>query len=151
MFLVKRTDSSNPEFIALVKKLDADLAQRDGEDHSFYSQFNSIENLNQAVLVYDEDELAGCGAMKAFDDNSMEIKRMYTLPAKRGKGIASKVLYELENWARELSYSRCVLETGKRQPEAIALYKKHNYTPIPNYGQYRGIQNSCCFEKILNR
>jgi len=74
---------------------------------------------------------------------------MYTLPGSRGKGIASQVLAELERWAAELSYEKCLLETGKRQPEAIALYKKRGYRLIPNYGQYAGVENSVCFEKIL--
>ncbi len=58
---------------------------------------------------------------------------------------------ELEVWATELSYEKCVLETGKRQQEAIALYTKNGYKRIPNYGQYTGVENSLCFEKILNK
>ena len=81
----------------------------------------------------------------------MEVKRMYTLPGYRGKGYASKILAELENWAAEMSYGKCVLETGKKQPEAIQLYTRNNYTIIPNYGQYAGIENSVCFEKILTQ
>jgi GNAT superfamily N-acetyltransferase len=79
----------------------------------------------------------------------MEIKRMYTLPECRGKGIATKVLIELEKWANELSYEKCILETGKKQPEAIALYKKNGYKLIPNYGQYAEMENSVCFEKEI--
>ena len=79
----------------------------------------------------------------------MEIKRMYTSPESRGKGIASSVLSELEGWASELSYEKCILETGKKQPEAIGLYEKNGYKTIPNYGQYAGIENSLCFEKHL--
>jgi putative acetyltransferase len=59
------------------------------------------------------------------------------------------VLSELESWAAELGYPKCVLETGKRQPEAIALYEKQGYQRIPNYGQYIGVENSVCFEKVL--
>jgi GNAT superfamily N-acetyltransferase len=75
---------------------------------------------------------------------------MYTLPAYRGKGIATTVLTELEQWAAELSFSKCILETGKRQPEAIRLYQKNRYIQIPNYGQYKDDDNSVCFEKILS-
>jgi GNAT superfamily N-acetyltransferase len=74
---------------------------------------------------------------------------MYTLPESRGKGIASKVLTELETWAAELSYEKCILETGKKQPEAIGLYKKNGYKIIPNYGQYAEVENSVCFEKHI--
>jgi GNAT superfamily N-acetyltransferase len=79
----------------------------------------------------------------------MEIKRMYTLPESRGRGIAAKVLSDLENWTKELSFERCILETGKKQPEAIALYKKNGYKLIPNYGQYAEVENSLCFKKEL--
>jgi len=74
---------------------------------------------------------------------------MFTLPECRGKGIATKLLNELEKWTIELGYEKCILETGKRQPEAIALYKKNGYKSIPNYGQYTGMDNSVCFEKEM--
>ena len=151
MIKLIRTDSDNQDFIFLVKHLDADLAKRDGDDHSFYSQFNKIDKIKHAVVAYDNDQPVGCGAIKEFSVNSMEVKRMYTAPDGRGKGIATEVLTELEKWAGELSYEKCVLETGKRQPEAIKLYTKNGYNITPNYGQYIGIDNSVCFEKILNQ
>ena len=142
-----RTDSDNPDFIELVKCLDADLAERDGIDHLFYAQFNKIDKINCVVVAYENGKPTGCGALKEYTPRSMEIKRMYTSPTSRGKGIATKVLTELEIWAAELSYQMCILETGKRQPEAIELYKKNGYLRIPNYGQYAEIENSVCFEK----
>ena len=75
---------------------------------------------------------------------------MFTLPEKRGKGLASKILNELEVWSKELGYEKIVLETGKRQTEAVALYNKCGYKIVPNYGQYIGVANSVCFEKILD-
>jgi putative acetyltransferase len=80
----------------------------------------------------------------------MEIKRMFVNPELRGKGIATKVPIELENWVRELNFSKCILETGKRQPEAIRLYQKNGYEIIPNFGQYKNVGSSVCFEKIIN-
>jgi len=148
-FIIKRTDSDNPDFIKLVKYLDADLAEKDGSDHAFYSQYNKIDKIKHAVVLYKNDIAIGCGAMKELAENTMEVKRMYTVTESRGKGIATNILRELENWAAELSYKKCVLETGKRQPEAIALYKKNGYKIISNYGQYVGIENSVCFEKAL--
>ena len=132
-----------------MKKLDADLAIRDGDDHTFYSQFNKVDKIKHTVVAFENDQPVGCGAIKEYDQNTMEVKRMYTSPEGRGKGIASSVLSELEKWTSELSYKKCVLETGKRQPEAISFYKKNHYQIIPNYGQYIGIENSVCFEKNL--
>jgi len=79
----------------------------------------------------------------------MEIKRMYAMPDSRGKGIATKVLTELERWAREMNSEKCILETGKRQPEAIRLYEKNGYKLIQNYDQYVGLENSVCFGKMI--
>lgn len=145
-----RTDSSNTDFVMLVRLLDADLAQRDGDEHAFYHQFNQIDHIKHAIVTYENGKPNGCGAMKEYTPDAMEIKRMYALPQFRGQGIATRVLAELESWAAELGYKRCILETGKKQPEAIALYKKSHYTQIKNYGQYIGIENSVCFEKKLN-
>jgi len=150
MIQLLRTDSENKDFIELVRKLDADLAERDGKDHSFYAQFNKIDRIKYAVVAYENEKPVGCGAMKQYDAVSMEIKRMYVIPESRGKGIASNILSALENWASELSFTGCLLETGKRQPEAIQLYMKHGYKPVENYGQYIGVENSVCFKKGLS-
>lgn len=147
---VIRTHSDHPDFIALVKLLDAELAERDGEDHSFYAQFNKIDKIRHVVVAYAAAQAVACGAIKSFSADAMEVKRMYVLPAYRKKGIAAMILTELEAWASELSYSKCILETGKRQPEAIALYLKQGYINIPNYGQYAGVENSVCFQKIIS-
>lgn len=149
MIKILRTDSNNQDFIKLVKYLDTDLATRDGADHSFYAQFNKVGNIKHVALAYEDNRPVACGAIKKFAPAIMEIKRMYTLPEMRGKGIATKILKELEVWTRELACEKCVLETGKRQPEAIMLYKKNGYNSTPNYGQYSKMENSLCFEKEL--
>jgi GNAT superfamily N-acetyltransferase len=144
-----KTDSDNHDFIELVKYLDAELADRDGADHSFYAQFNKINKIKHVIVAYENNTPLACGAIKEYNASAVEVKRMYVSPKRRGKGIAAEVLFALESWAKELSYAKCVLETGKRQPEAIRLYEKCGYTQIPNYGQYIGVENSVCFEKKL--
>ncbi len=150
MIKIVRTNSENVDFIELVKYLDADLAERDGEDHAYYDQFNKLDRVKHAVVLYDNYKPIGCGAIKEYEPHVMEIKRMYTLPESRGKGFANKILSELEKWSSELHYEKCILETGKKQPEAIQLYIKNGYNIISNYGQYSHIENSLCFEKKLN-
>lgn len=149
MIQLIRTDSKNSDFMALVSALDADLAKRDGDEHSFYNQFNKTDAIRFVVVAYENEKPLGCGAIKAFSPGAMEVKRMYVTPESRGKGIATKILTELENWAGEMHIGKCILETGKRQPEAIQLYTRNGYKIIPNYGQYAGIENSVCFEKEL--
>lgn len=149
MINITRTDSDDPDFKDMVKLLDAELAERDGADHGFYSQFNKIDKIRHAVVCYEDSKPIGCGAIKAFSEEATEVKRMYVSPQGRNKGIASRILNELEAWASEMGYLKCVLETGKRQPEAIALYEKNGYIRTENYGQYVGVENSVCFEKPL--
>lgn len=151
MISIVRTNSESADFVGLVRHLDMELAERDGKDHSFYAQFNKIDMIKHVVVAYEDDQPVACGAIKEYEKGTMEVKRMFTLPASRGKGIAARVLSELENWAAELNYTKCVLETGKKQPEAIRLYEKSGYKLIPNYGQYAGVENSVCFEKILKK
>ena len=147
---LQRTNSKNPDFIKLVAQLDSDLGERDGDDHAFYHQFNSIDHLNHAIVLYVDEIPVGCGAIKTIDKGTMEVKRMYVPPKERGKRYATRVLEALELWALELGNSKCILETGKRQPEAIALYEKNAYKRISNYGPYQGIENSVCFEKNVS-
>jgi GNAT superfamily N-acetyltransferase len=144
-----RTNSDNKDFIDLVKLLDAELAEIDGEEHVFYAQLNKTDTLKHVVVAYENEKPISCGAIREHSSTMMEVKRMYTLPGYRGKGLATKVLNELEKWASELSYQKCILETGWRQPDAIRLYEKNGYSRIPNYGKYAGIVNSVCFEKEI--
>jgi GNAT superfamily N-acetyltransferase len=150
MYRLQRTDSDDHDFQALVRELDKDLAIRNGEDHSFFAQFNKITAIKHVVLAFENEQVVGCGAIKEYDAETMEVKRMFVPLEKRGKGIASSVLKELEHWAKELGYQTCVLETGRKQPEAIAVYKKNNYRIIQNYGQYANVESSVCFEKHIS-
>lgn len=143
-----RTHSENQDFIQLVKMLDEYLAYVDGEDHAFYDQFNKIDALKHCIVLFEEENPVGCGALKCYDDETAEIKRMFVIPEFRGKGYASAILSELEKWAKELQFKKVILETGTVQKEAIKLYSK-TYQQIENYGQYKGVETSICFSKEL--
>jgi putative acetyltransferase len=126
-----RTNSDNADFRELVALLDADLAIR------------------HVVVAYEGETAVGCGAFKEYERGAAEIKRMFVRENVRGRGIAKLILGELEAWAKESDYTECVLETGLKQPEAIALYRKGGYEIIPNYGQYAGVENSVCMKKLI--
>lgn len=149
MISLLRTTSAHPDFIDLVTYLDAYLAIVDGVEHSFYAQFNKIDTLKNVVVAFKDGIAVGCGAFKPFEHDKVEMKRMFVKEEARGNKIASMVLNELETWAIELGIHHFVLETGIRQEAAIALYHQAGYQTIPNYGQYAGIENSICFEKII--
>jgi len=147
---LKRTTSADTDFRDLVAMLDEDLVIRDGQDHSFFAQFNSIDSIGHVVVAYVENIPAGCGAVKKFQPDTMEVKRMFVKPVFRRKGVAREILAELERWTAELGFANCILETGKRQPEAIGLYLTNGYNIIPNYGQYAGVETSVCMTKRVN-
>lgn len=149
MFSIKRTTSDNEDFGRLVAPLDAYLAVLDGEDHAFYAQFNKSKLLKNALVCYEDNLPVGIGAYKEYDEETVEIKRMYTLPEYRGKGVAEAILNELENWAKEEGYSISILETGHKQLDAIGLYQKLGYQITENFGQYIGVENSICMKKNI--
>jgi len=145
---IRPTTSDNPDFLSLVALLDADLAEKDGDDHAFYHQFNKPAGLDP-VVGYVDGKAVACGAIKGIEAGVAEIKRMFTLPEYRGKGLATQILAALEKMAREQGFMECWLETGEKQVDAIALYRKNGYVVMPNYGQYQGVDNSICFQKML--
>ncbi|WDF66698.1 GNAT family N-acetyltransferase [Flavobacterium sp. KACC 22763] len=146
---LERTTSQNTDFSNLIVKLDANLASRNGEMQEYFNQFNKIDAIKHVIIAYVNGIAVGCGAIKQFDDKSAEVKRMFVSEEFRGRGIARKILNELENWAKELGYASTVLETSNVQVEAVELYNKSGYGVIENYGQYAGIESSICFKKEL--
>lgn len=144
-----RTTSANADFRKMVNLLDKDLYRRNGESQKQYHQYNQIDHINHAVLVYREGKPVGCGCFKRFGDKTVEIKRMFVLPEMRAKQLAFRMLRELEIWAVEEGNSLSVLETGRRQLEAQRLYSQAGYSLTENYGQYIGMEDSICYRKEL--
>ncbi len=146
---ITRTHSENLDFVQLVKELDAYLTICDGDEHDFYDQYNHIELLPNVVVVYLNGEAIGCGAFKEYAKGVAEIKRMYVHPKGRRKGIAATILKGIESWALEKGYQSCILETGKRQLEAVEFYPTQGYAITDNFEPYVGMENSVCFKKEL--
>jgi GNAT superfamily N-acetyltransferase len=102
------------------------------------------------LVVRDDGGTAvACGGIARFDHDRAEVKRMYVVPAARGRGLGRRVLVELEEAAAALGYRGIVLETGDRQPEALGLYRSAGYERIPCYPPYDTRALSLCFEKRL--
>ena len=143
-----RTDYLNPAFQELVAELNTDLANRDGKDHPL-SQFNEITHLKNVLVVYLKNKAVGCGAIAKYNLSATEIKRMYVTPSHRGQQLGENILSELENWTKELGYSKCILFMGVNQPEAMKLYLRNNFSVIENYGKLKDIPDSICLAKTL--
>ena len=151
MIKIIRDKSDNKDFQELVRLLDKELNSRYGNMQKQYDKYNKIEFLDTVVIGYINNNPIGCGCFKLFDKDTVEIKRMIVKLESRGSGVAKIILTELEKWASEKGFTKSVLETGKRQPEAIRFYTKHGYVKINNYGQYIDNPNSICMFKELKK
>lgn len=144
-----RTSSTHPHFKALTEALDAELNARYGRSQKAYDIHNVIEPIETAIIGYVAKRPVACGCFKPIDARTVEIKRMFVGRDSRRSGCAQAVLQALEDWSAELGHRDILLETGKGQPEAIALYRRCGYRIIDNYGPYQGMANSVCFAKRL--
>ena len=136
--------------MGLLRELDDELASRypDAPIHGI-DGFQFSLTKGYFVVARTFDETVGCGAFRPLDTGSVEIKRMFVRPAFRGRGIARAILAALHAEARRRGYRSAVLETGQRQPEAIALYESEGYEHIEPFGPYVGSDISVCFRKTL--
>jgi putative acetyltransferase len=137
---------------ALIEELNAELLRRypeDGANHFRLDPEEVAPGQGVFVVAFLGEEPVGCAALRRLDTTRGEVKRMYVRPAARGQRIAAIMLGALENEARALGLTRLVLETGVRQPEAIALYRRAGFAPIPAFGEYVDSPLSVCMGKDL--
>ncbi|MGG7666755.1 GNAT family N-acetyltransferase [Dyadobacter sp. BHUBP1] len=149
MFHIIRTTSDNPDFQNLTSELDDELCRIYNTNKEDYEEYNRITGLPTVILAYENEAAIACGCIKQFDTHRIELKRMFVKPGFRGKGIASMMVHELERWGKELGYGSIILETGKGQPDAIALYRRLGYTNIPHFGEFPEESRSVCLGKDL--
>jgi GNAT superfamily N-acetyltransferase len=144
---------SSPVAQALITALNAELTERypNPEDNFFSLDPDEVVPGRGAFVVARADggTAVGCGAVRLIEPGVAEVKRMYVVPAWRGRRVAARVLAALVERAGELDARRLVLETGDRQPEAIALYERNGFRRIPRFGPYVDAVNSVCMERVL--
>lgn len=148
--IIKQTDLLSKEAAEIIGELTNELAERYNEPGG--GAFNPEDVLVPRSIFLtgvEAGKTIACGALRPVDDDTCEVKRMYVNPEYRGKGFSSRMLAELEERAKQFGYEKVILETGKRQPEALGLYNKSGYSVIPNYGIYKEREMSVCFEKKL--
>jgi len=149
MINLKRTTSDDPDFGMLTAELDTELRERYEELMKVYDPHNIIEKIDTAVIATVDGQPAGCGCFKRFNEDAAEIKRMFVRKSYRGLGLSGAILMELETWATEKGFIISILETGDKNIEALGLYQKSGYRPMPNYGPYVNLASSFCFRKRL--
>ncbi|WP_337967414.1 GNAT family N-acetyltransferase [uncultured Flavobacterium sp.] len=146
---VVKTTSENPDFVTLIKIFDTFLWERYPELKKDYWGNNLIEFNDNVVLIYLEGKLVASGCFKKYNENTVELKRMFVLPEARGLGLAQKVIKELEIEAKKQGFKTMILETLYKQIEAIGLYQKLGFEIVENYEPYIGLKNSVCMRKSI--
>jgi putative acetyltransferase len=137
----------------LIAKLNAELEDRypeEGANFFHLAEEEVAEGRGGFFVAYIEGTPIGCGAVRMIEPGVAEFKRMYVDPTARGQGVGRRIVEALEQESRRLGARRIVLETGPRQPDAIALYARAGFTEIPLYGEYIGSQFSVCMAKDLS-
>ena len=146
-----RTDGKNKDFIENCRLLDMDLDRRVGKKikRDKYTQFNQLDEINEAIVVYEGSKAIGGGAIRRYNDETVELKRVFIHTEYQGQGIGSKLVSLLIEWSIELGYKRMILETGELLAESCAVYRKLGFKVIPNYGPYVNMPESLCMAKAL--
>jgi GNAT superfamily N-acetyltransferase len=140
----------HPDAVRLVGEVQQEYVIRyGGEDHGPVDPADFTPPSGLFLVGYASGAAVVCGGWRARGTDA-EIKRMYVAPAARGRGLARRMLAELERTARDAGHQRAILETGSMQPEAVALYRSSGYTEIPAYGYYAGSPHSMHFGKTLD-
>ena len=149
----KRTSGEHADFIENCRLLDLDLDRRVGKkfDRNKYKPYNQVDQIQEAMVAYEGGRVLGGGAIRRYDDETVELKRVFVRPECQGQGIGSKLVSLLIYWAVELGYRRMILETGEFLAESCAVYKKLGFHQIPNYGPYVDMPESLCMAKDLGR
>ncbi|WP_394834673.1 GNAT family N-acetyltransferase [Pendulispora rubella] len=150
---VRRADLTSDEAATLIRALNHELASmysEPGANHFHLDPAQVTGARGAYVIAYVEDEPAGCGAVRAFDDGTAELKRMFVVPRWRALGISRHILHTLEEHAAGIGVKRMLLETGTRQKEALSLYERAGYSRIPLFGEYiHSPLTSVCMAKTL--
>ena len=146
-----RTDGKNEDFIENCRLLDMDLDRRVGRQikREKYQKFNQLDERREAIVVYDHGRAVGGGAIRRYDDENIELKRVFVHNEYQGQGIGSRLVSLLIEWAAELGYRRMILETGELLAESCAVYKKLGFAVIPNYGPYADMPESLCMAREI--
>ncbi len=146
-----RTDGKNKDFIENCRLLDIDLDRRVGKKikRDKYKKYNQLDEISEAIVVYEDNKAVGGGAIRKYDDENIELKRVFVHTEYQGQGIGSKLVSLLIEWAIELGYKRMILETGELLAESCAVYRKMGFEVISNYAPYENMPESLLFSRHI--
>ncbi|WP_433119868.1 GNAT family N-acetyltransferase [Micromonospora sp. CA-246542] len=151
-WIIKQRPWTDPAGEALRLAQRAELDLRYGTDDHEPGPPPTADDIDLFLVAVDDatGQPLGCAALRRLNPVTVEIKRMYVVPARRGSGLATDLLRGLEDAAQERGWTTIRLETGVAQPDAMRFYEREGYREIPLYGAYVGSDNSVCYERVLS-
>ncbi|MBP2633984.1 MAG: family acetyltransferase [Firmicutes bacterium] len=143
------TNANNDDFVKLTNLLDKEFYETFGDMVKRYEGFNRLEEMHNVIVLYDGIIPVACGSFKRYNNDTVEIKRVFVLKEYRQKGLATKIMQQLEKSAIRQGFAYVILETGVELKPAVELYKSLGYGIINNYAQYEEDSICVCMKKKL--
>lgn len=147
----KFVDGTNKDFVKLSESLEDYLNDVVGgaDKRKAYKGLNALDGIHEVLLAYDGDKAVGCSCLKPYNSQSVMLKRVYVAPEYRGHHISSNILKMLELRAKELGFTKMLLQTRKECSVAVKLYESLDYKLIANFPPYDKMPEALCYEKDL--
>ena len=141
------------DFLLLSNELDEYLNGAIGgeEKREKYKGFNHLDTMDYVIIAYEENQPVGCGALRKYSEESIEVKRVFVREAYRKKGVAAGIMERLISKAKEQGYQNMILETGEFLPASVRLYTRFGFERIQNYGAYVNMKESLCMGLSLTK
>lgn len=149
---IQQVENEDKDFILLCGKLDEYLNQAIGGEskREKYKKFNHLDTMDYVVVAYDEETPAGCGALRKYSEEEIEVKRVFVGEEYRGRHIGDMILENLVHQAKGMGFKRMLLETGEFLQASVHLYSKYGFEKVENYGAYKDMKESLCMALELN-
>lgn len=148
---IRQVKSDNLDFVRLCEELDEFLnIAIGGEDkREKYKKFNHLDTMDCVLIAYEANEAIGCGALREYSREEVEVKRVFVREKYRGQNIGGLLLKHLIMQAKKSGYQRMILETGEFLASSVRLYARYGFERIPNYGEYKNMSESLCMGRSL--
>ena len=140
------TDGNDKDFQRFYLKTEEYYSQIVGgkKNRTGFIPYNLSESISDVLIAYADCKAAGCAGLKRYSDQDVEIKRVWVEPEWRGKHIATALMDQIEDKARQMGFKRAILQTRPIMPDAVGLYESRGYVLVENYPPYDKLDGAIC-------
>lgn len=148
---LKQINYDDQDFLMLCTELDSflNLAIGGEDKREKYKKFNHADTMDFVLAAYENDVPVGCGALRKYSEEEIEVKRVFVREAYRGRNIGGVILEGLLMQAQKMGFRKVILETGEFLDRSVRLYRRFGFRKIENYGAYAQMKESLCMGRVL--